>query len=96
MTAQLALPLAHGRVPLGTRYLKWRAANPEIVREVIRRAVARANNGARRIEVNDLVADVRKDWKVRIDNSFRSRISDDAVAQYPFLDGLIERRQRKA
>lgn len=95
MTAQLALPLQD---TLTARYAAWRATDDgeRVFEAVALRAIALARSGARRIEVNLLVAQTRAALKLRCDNSWRSRIADELLAHYPELRGLIETRRRSA
>ena len=68
----------------------------ELYAEIERRALACWHRGDRRVEVNRLVADVRSERHVRIDNSIRSLLADALVRAYPVLEPLIERLKRRA
>lgn len=78
-------------------FARWRArdAGVRVLGEIERRVLARANRGDRRIEVNDVVADIRKDWQVAVNNDLRSAISRWLVERHPFLDPLIKRRANR-
>lgn len=80
------------------KWARW-IAKPEswpVVAEIERRALACANRGDTRIELNRIVADVRADLGVSIDNSLRAILARRLVEKHPQLDTLIERRKRKA
>jgi hypothetical protein len=95
VTAQLALPL---RDALSQRYARWRASDEgeRVFEAVAVRAIALARSGAKRVEVNLLVAQTRGALKIHCDNSYRSRISDELLDRYPELRGKIETRRRTA
>jgi len=77
--------LAWRRTPEGTRFLG----------EMERRAVNMFRAGARRISVNGLHDDVRRDLKLEANNSHRPWIADDLCRRHPELMGAIERRKRR-
>lgn len=103
MTAQPSLfDQPTGRGTVQERYARWKRSHPQLYREIERRVLARANRADPRIEINDVFADVRKDWKPvngkrwGLDNSFRSRIARDLITAHPFLAAKIETRTLKA
>jgi hypothetical protein len=80
------------------KWARW-ISTPEgqaLFAEIERRALAEWHRGAQRVEVNRIVADLRAERRVSIDNSIRSCISDALVERYPVLDPLIERRRRRS
>ena len=79
-------------------YAAWRKTpdGMRIFLEVERRVVARSNAGEQRIETNDIVADLRRDWKVGIDNDHRAYLSDELITRHPELHTKIKRRRRRA
>ena len=85
----------------GTPAEKWArwiatARGATLYREIERRVLACANNGEARIEVNRITADVRRGPPPEsIDNSIRSRISRQLIADHPYLAGKIEVRPLK-
>ena len=81
-----------------SKWARW-IAKPEsraVLEEIERRALAAWHNGDQRVEVNGIVADVRRDLKVSVDNSLRSILARRLVERYPVLEPLIELRARKA
>jgi hypothetical protein len=58
--------------------------------------LARANRGDDRVEINDVTADLRQDWAVAINNSWRALISRELIARTPRLAILIQTRRRRA
>jgi hypothetical protein len=92
---QLALPLEG---TLAGRYAAWRqtADGLRVFLEIERRVLARANRGDERVEINDVTADLRQDWAVAINNSWRALISRELLARHAFLRGKIETRRRRA
>jgi hypothetical protein len=93
---QLALPLEG---TLAGRYAAWRqtADGLRVFLEIERRVLARANSGETRVEINDLVADLRRAWKVGIDNDHRAYIARSLIERHPFLGTTIKiRRTRSA
>jgi hypothetical protein len=83
---------------LTARYLTWRRSLAGVAAfgEIERRALAAAQAGAGRIEVNRLVAEIRAERRERINNSFRALISRDLRDAHPALRPLIEVRERRA
>jgi hypothetical protein len=81
------------------KWARW-ISTPEgqaLFAEIERRALADWHRGAQRVEVNRIVADLRGERRVSIDNSLRSFISRALIAKWPVLTPLIEvRRQRSA
>ena len=80
------------------KWARW-IVKPEaaiVLSEIERRALASWRNGDRRVEVNGIVADVRRDLKVRMDNSLRAIIARRLVEVYPVLEPLIERRRQRS
>jgi hypothetical protein len=67
----------------------------ELFAELERRALACWHRGDTRVEINRLVADVRAERRVSIDNSIRAEISRALVSRWPVLAGLIETRRRR-
>lgn len=97
---QLALGLEG---TLTGRYQAWRktAEGMRIFLEIERRVLARANSGTpanpvRRIEVNNVVGDVRRDWKVQVNNSYRSYLARELRNRHAHLKDLIQIRQQRA
>lgn len=85
--------VSDGSAPV-ERFTKW-ARTPDgaaVVAEVRRRALAQASNGARRIEVNLIVADVRRELRMTVNNSHRAPLARYLVARDAHLGPLIERR----
>jgi hypothetical protein len=80
------------------KFARWiaTARGVELYREIERRVLACANAGEARIEVNRITADVRRGPPPEgIDNSIRSRISRQLIADHPHLAGKIEVRPLK-
>jgi len=85
------------------RYDAWRRTSEGLLAflEIERRVLARANSGSReqpveRIAVNEITELVRRDLRVRINNSWRALISRELIARTPWLKDLIEIRRRRA
>lgn len=85
-----------GRGSVADRYHRWRTTHADLYAEIERRVLARANSGEVRVEVNDVFADVRRDLKVRLDNSLRAPCADELIARHPGLREKIERRRRRS
>lgn len=64
--------------------------------EIESRALAAWQAGEKRVEVNAIVAQVRHDRKVSIDNSLRSLIARKLVKDWPVLEPLVELRRRRS
>ena len=79
------------------KWFRWIAtpAGQELFAELERRALACWHRGDTRLEINRLVADLRAERRVSLDNSIRSCISDALVERWPVLNALIERRKRR-
>jgi len=90
---QAVLPI---RGTIEERYRAWRTTEPDVYTEIERRAVARAEGGATRVETNKITADVRGEWRVKINNDFRALIARDLRTAHPILRPLIHVRARRA
>jgi hypothetical protein len=91
-------PPPRKKVSPGEKWARWIATERgvELYREIERRVLACANSGDYRIEVNRIVADVRRGPPPEgIDNSIRSYISRELIAGHPFLAEKIEVRPLK-
>lgn len=76
---------------------KWRTwvdANPHAASVIRDRAYLLLMDGAERIEVNKIFADVRAELRVSLNHSLRAACADWLIAQEPRLAGVIERRRR--
>jgi len=80
------------------KWARWiaRPTSWPVVAEIERRALACWQNGDRRVEINRIVADVRRDLGVSVDNSLRAILARRLVEKHPQLDALIERRRRRS
>ena len=72
------------------------AARPDIATWLTAAVEACRAGGHRRIAVNAIVEEARRLFVTPIDNSWRAALADRLIAADPRLDGLIERRRRKA
>ena len=72
------------------------AARPDIATWLTAAVEACRVAGHRRIAVNAIVEEARRLFVTPIDNSWRAALADRLIAADPRLDGLIERRRRKA
>ena len=82
----------------GEKWARWIATvhGVELYQEIERRVLACANSGDHRIEVNRIVADVRRGPPPEsIDNSIRSYVSRALIQAHPFLALTIEVRPLK-
>lgn len=71
-------------------------ARPDIATWLTAAVEACRAAGHRRIAVNAIVEEARRLFVTPIDNSWRAALADRLIAADPRLDGLIERRRRKA
>ena len=73
---------------------EFHAANPEVYAEFVRRARAERDAGAKRISARTIVEDMRRDWKMTIDNNHVPRYARMLAAQEPAFKGLLRFRGR--
>jgi len=78
------------------KYLDWRLTEggAKAWAQIVRWAREEYYDGVKRVSINRLVERVRLDRLIKINNSWRSYLSDDLVALHPELDAVIERRKR--
>ena len=95
MAVQPTLWEQRRRPSVADRYARWRPMHADVFAEIERRVLARATRGDLRVEVNDIFADLRRELKMRMDNTLRAPCADELVARHPWLDGHIERRPRR-
>lgn len=95
-------PAKPERPSIADRWEAFKRANPHVLPEMLRLARARVAGGATRIGTKALWEELRESLKVaklgdyKLNNDFTSRAADDLVALDPSLDGVIERRKRRA
>lgn len=80
------------------KWTRWIATDQgrALFAEIEARALASWHRGDARIEVNRIVADIRAERRVSLDNSLRAPIADELVRRWPSLATLIERRRRRS
>lgn len=93
---QLTLWEQRGRGSVADRYYRWRQQHPDVFAEIERRVLACSARGDQRIEVNEIWASVRADWKVKLDNSHRSLAARELIQRHPHLTTKIEIRKRRS
>lgn len=71
-------------------------ARPDVFAWIMQQASYCRAAGHARIEINQIVADARRQFAVSINNSWRAAIADIVCERDPRLCTMIERRRRKA
>lgn len=80
------------------RYEAWRrtGTGERVYAEVRRRALLMAARGERRVGTKALCEDLRKEWRVTINNTFTALIARELIDEHPHLLGIVELRERRA